>query len=340
MTIATTIKFGDHLIVTDEGAGIVRVDSDTDGGGGSTGVDWPVTQIAHGLVVGDIVRLSGSSYIKAQANNDANAEVVGIVQEVADADNFTLAVIGHVDGLSGLTAGVAYYLSDTTAGALTATEPTAGGSISKPLLIADGASSGFFFNWRGAMVGVAPPTVLDDFERASLGTNWTSPALSGDTGVPFIDTGIAIPTAVGGTAGSMYWNPTTFPADSTITTIYKQTATPTSGRFLYVLLACAAVDPSALTGYLGSIEWFGGTASYAIYRANAGTFTPELGRSATFIPADGDVFELEKSGAAFVVKRNGTTILTLTDPAPLSADGYVGMGGSSQFAGWDSFDIA
>jgi microcystin-dependent protein len=99
------------------------------------------------------VIFNGTSYVKAQADTAAHAEVVGIVDSVTDANTFSLRVSGHMTGLSGLTAGGVYFLSPTTAGALTLTEPSTAGQISKPLIVADSATSGYFFNWRGEVQG-------------------------------------------------------------------------------------------------------------------------------------------------------------------------------------------
>jgi hypothetical protein len=131
------------------------------GGGGGAATVAAVTQAAHGLAVGNIVRLSGASYVKAQADTAANAEVVGIVSAVADANNFTVTMSGRVTGLSGLTAGMVYFLDASTAGSLTATEPNLNGQISKPLLVADAATSGYFYNFRGMVIGggILAPTM-------------------------------------------------------------------------------------------------------------------------------------------------------------------------------------
>jgi len=126
------------------------------GPGGSSSFD--VNQTGHGLAVGDVVRLSGTNYVKAQADTEANAEVVGIVTVVIGPNDFTLTVIGRITGLAGLTAGVVYYLSDTVAGALTATEPTDDGEISKPIIIADSTTSGYLFNMRGFVVSSGSST--------------------------------------------------------------------------------------------------------------------------------------------------------------------------------------
>ena len=106
----------------------------------------------HGLAVGDTVRLSGTSYVEASADTQANAEVVGLVVDVADANTFTLLTGGYVTGLSGLTAGAVYFLP-VAAGPLTLTEPSTPGQISKPLLIAATTTTGWWFNWRGSVIG-------------------------------------------------------------------------------------------------------------------------------------------------------------------------------------------
>lgn len=125
-----------------------------------------ITQTAHGLSVGDVVRLDGTDYAKAQADSEANAEAVGIVIAVANSNNFTVQTGGFVSGLSSLAAGTVYYLDDDTAGLLTATEPTDTGDVSKPLLIAATTTSGWLFDMRGALIsasnsvflyGVGPP---------------------------------------------------------------------------------------------------------------------------------------------------------------------------------------
>jgi hypothetical protein len=115
----------------------------------SQSVDKEIDQVSHGFVVGNVVRFNGSIYVKAQANNGTNSSnVLGLVSNVESADTFTIRCIGWVGGLSGLTAGLTYFLSSDTAGALTATEPTASGTISKPMLIAVSTTSGFIFVFR------------------------------------------------------------------------------------------------------------------------------------------------------------------------------------------------
>lgn len=138
------------------GAGTTGATGVTGATGPGGGSNYAITQTGHGLSVGDVVRLNGSGdYVVAQADSEANAEVAGIVSDVDGVDDFTLTVVGQITGLSSLTAGAVYYLSASSAGDLTATEPTGLGQVSKPLLIADTTTSGYFFNMRGAIIAAA-----------------------------------------------------------------------------------------------------------------------------------------------------------------------------------------
>jgi len=104
------------------------------------------SQILKGFSVGDVLRSSGSdgAYAKAQANNAANAEVLGIITAVPDVNTFTLTVAGYITTAAAVpneTAGSALFLSAATAGALTATEPSTAGQISKPVAIVTTANA-------------------------------------------------------------------------------------------------------------------------------------------------------------------------------------------------------
>ena len=114
-----------------------------------------VTQVAHGFAVGNALYLNGSTYTKAIATTAIEAEVVGVVGAVIDADNFELTLVGEVSGLSGLTPGEVYFLSDATAGLLTTTEPTTIGNISIPIAIAKSSTALYVDIKRGLVVGSA-----------------------------------------------------------------------------------------------------------------------------------------------------------------------------------------
>lgn len=119
-----------------------------DSGAGSSGdvvvpLTVSVTQTTHGFVVGDWLRHNGTIYVKAQADSATDAQVAGVVVEVVSANVFILQNGGYTDVLSGLTAGALYYLSPSSAGAMTVTEPTAEDQITKPLFLADTTISGW-----------------------------------------------------------------------------------------------------------------------------------------------------------------------------------------------------
>lgn len=112
-----------------------------------------VNQAAHGLLVGNIVRCSATNtYVNAQADTAAHAEVIGIVSAVADASDFTLQYGGLITGLVGLTAGLPYYLSPTVAGAYTATKPTSATQVIKPVFIAISTTSAIWTNMLGVVL--------------------------------------------------------------------------------------------------------------------------------------------------------------------------------------------
>lgn len=75
-----------------------------------------------------------SSYYKAIASSPDTAEVVGVVSNIID-DQYEVITSGHiVIGGTYSGSGPVLFLSDTTAGQLTYTEPTTVGSVSKPVV--------------------------------------------------------------------------------------------------------------------------------------------------------------------------------------------------------------
>src|SRR4029434_3832687 len=78
-----------------------------------------IVQSGHGFSPGQVLRWNGSTHVLAKGDTAANAEAVGIVSHVWDANRFTLMFFGKCTELSGLTPGAVYFLSPSTAGALT-----------------------------------------------------------------------------------------------------------------------------------------------------------------------------------------------------------------------------
>jgi hypothetical protein len=68
--------------------------------------------------VGTILTHTGSAYAAA-LNSD---EIVGVVSEVDNTNDFTIQTHGRIDGLSLLTAGTQYYVSDSSSGTATSTD--------------------------------------------------------------------------------------------------------------------------------------------------------------------------------------------------------------------------
>lgn len=122
------------------------------GGGGS--VD-KINQASHGFVVGNVLYLNGATYTKAIATSSAAAEVVGVVSRVVDANNFELTLSGEISGLTGLTAGAVYFLSDSVAGTYSLTEPSTIGYVSVPVGVASSTTTFYVAPKRGVVVGGA-----------------------------------------------------------------------------------------------------------------------------------------------------------------------------------------
>lgn len=134
-------------------------------------ISLQVTQASHGFSVGNVVRSSGANtYAKAQADSAANAEVVGIVTVVKDVNTFTLVTQGVITtGVPAQAAGTVLFLDPTTPGALTATEPSTVGQVSKPLVtVLENGAKAIFQNFRGFLIGAA---ATSDFSTSVISGN-------------------------------------------------------------------------------------------------------------------------------------------------------------------------
>ena len=108
---------GAYLIVggVGGGAGVVKV---------TAGETLAINDLVYISTSSDTGRTTGRAY-KAIANNDNRVDVIGFVLKAATTgDVVEVQVSGVVEKFSGLTAGVLYYLSATTAGAITSTPPS------------------------------------------------------------------------------------------------------------------------------------------------------------------------------------------------------------------------
>lgn len=121
------------------------------GGGTASGenITKLVNQVGHGFALNDVAGFSGGTYNKPIADGSYNGEVLGMVTEVIDDDNFYLSQTGYVSGLTGLVVDTTYFLSDFTAGLLTSTEPITNGHLAKAVLIATSTTSGWILPYAG-----------------------------------------------------------------------------------------------------------------------------------------------------------------------------------------------
>jgi len=144
---------GGGTTIGDTGDNIVISSSATGGTGGSgENITKAITQFGHGFSVGDVVGYSGSSYSKAIANGEYDGEIIGIVSEVIDINNFNIIQSGYIKNLSNLTENTTYFVSPTTAGDFTDTPPTDYGHLSKPILFADSLTTGWVLPYPGYII--------------------------------------------------------------------------------------------------------------------------------------------------------------------------------------------
>ncbi len=156
-TNVTNMDFvGAGVTVTQTSPGHVEIDIPGGGTGTGNALQETVTQTAHGFSTDDVLRSNGTDgeYTTAQADTPANADVVGFVVSVTNANEFVIGTGGFFNLTAlpgGAVAGDNLWLDETTAGALSLTEPTTAGTVSQPLARVIDASTKLVFwnNWRG-----------------------------------------------------------------------------------------------------------------------------------------------------------------------------------------------
>ena len=134
-------------------------------GGGADTIS--VTQNSHGLSIGYPVKVSGNgTFAHATADSEANADAVGIIIE-STTNTMLIALSGKVTVDAALpsgnpAAGTVLYLP-TSAGKLTATEPTGNTQISKPMAVVSYLNSEMILiNYRGEVISTAGVAIADD----------------------------------------------------------------------------------------------------------------------------------------------------------------------------------
>lgn len=86
---------------------------------------------ASSVYIGAAVRMSGGTAINAIADSLINSNIIGIVESKPSINQCNIRVAGLTEGniFSGLDETREYFLSDSLAGGLTTTPPSASGSI-------------------------------------------------------------------------------------------------------------------------------------------------------------------------------------------------------------------
>jgi len=159
-----------------------------------------VTQSSHGFAVGDVIRVTttNNTYAKALADTAANAEVIGIVIDVTDTNNFTYATSGEITVAAAVpnstTAGDIVYLSTSSAGGTQTTEPSTTNQISKPIAVITEANNKMvLLPYRGEIIsGGATSFAPVDATYLTLGANGTltgERVLTAGTGITLTDAG-------------------------------------------------------------------------------------------------------------------------------------------------------
>ena len=120
-----------------------------------------VSGISHGFSFGKVVRatdVDATGFTLAIASGGATyAEAVGMISRVNGNSDFEVTFNGEVEGnftsvndaAAVLSIGCPYFISPSTLGNITTTEPSSDGHISKPVVIGLSSNRGLFVNYRG-----------------------------------------------------------------------------------------------------------------------------------------------------------------------------------------------
>lgn len=119
-------------------------------------ISYKITGITlgSGYTFGSVVRISTSGYTAARANSADAAEMVGVISNLTTS-NATVTLAGRISGnfqtVAGgtLSPGCVYFLSPSTGGYITTTEPTTIGQVSKPVILGIGETAGVVLQYRG-----------------------------------------------------------------------------------------------------------------------------------------------------------------------------------------------
>jgi hypothetical protein len=308
------------------------------GGGGSTS-SFDVTQTAHGFVVGDVLRNAGTAntYAKAKADSAAHAEIVGIVTVVTDANTFSVTTQGIVTtGVPAATAGTVMFLSAATAGALTSTEPSSLGDVSKPLaIVLESSVRMLFSNWRGELlnssggggVGAGTITVSEEDGTPSI-TDVTGIVVTNGTltdngdGTVTVDTGAGGGGTPGGSDTQVQFNDSTaFGGDSGLT--YNKTTNTLSTdtislSSLYGSYKAKTANYTALTtDYFIACDASGGSFTITLPASSGNTglqyFIKKTDSSGNTVTIDGNASETIDGSTTKVINTQYESISIISN---------------------------
>lgn len=135
--VAGQVKFNTELLTIEVFNGTTWDSLD-----GST--KFKVEQLSHNFNIFNAVYFDGSNWVKAIATS-AETSGIGIVSKIISPDVFEVQQTGVLNNLSDLIPGTRYYLSDTTPGLISTSEPPL---ISNIMFTATSATSGIVLPYR------------------------------------------------------------------------------------------------------------------------------------------------------------------------------------------------
>ena len=286
---------------------------------GAGGISTTITQAAHGFTASDlgaVLYLSGSTYTKARSDAANTAEAVGMIGAILNVNQFTLTAAGAVtiatavSGGAALVAGTVYFLSNASAGQITATEPSVVGQVSMPLGVAKDTTTLYLNIMRGSVIGGANLRT-----SLSLANNATSSVQS----VAAYDAGeLTGWVSITATSSLRFYVAAQFSKNGAASdwNIAYQTAgdTPPAGFSLAITSAglIQAVMPS-VAGYTAA------TINYALNAAAVGTSFPlSVQASAVLGATNGSAVAAGYIGETISQTRLRSSALALTSTTPVN----------------------
>lgn len=187
-TVAKGMTFNDDVTIN----GVLNYDFSQSFSGVPL-ITVPVKGATSGLSQGDVVRFAENlqdtnlgtfnGVTLAKADSATSAEVFGIVNGVSGNDEVEVIVSGEFNYPSGgLDIGCVQFLSASSAGDLSSTEPNIIGQVSKPVAIATAANKGVLYNFRGQQLTATGGTGASQGDNNSFFiTGFSSPDPNGKT---------------------------------------------------------------------------------------------------------------------------------------------------------------